>query len=319
MHAYVCAPLSTPQATRSFEVLLEALPDAHLEQWRTVYVWVVSELQKLLTTREPYVRPTKSRAAHPFMQRDFPEIRRDKFTPGEILSRSEFAIQACHRKSPFVTADEEASAALPTDLRLAIDTLVLRGPSIIRDRAERLSVLRALAAHLEPMRTSLDACKSTCAQLIAAPFNAAWTAAVIDAMAWPDVAMPLRYIKGFASVFDVPDSGVFRADFQPAEIPPREFEANNTRMIARIANEITKSATEGDSDQIERRRQCWKKTRSEIEAGLVGPAKSRAKMDKKYGRGKWRCIGRTAVLQKGKWRCIDNAKRSKHNNYEILR
>ena len=36
-------------------------------------------------------------------------------------------------------------------------------------------------------------------------------------------------------------------------------------------------------------------------------------MDKTYGRGKWRCLGRTAILQKGKYRCIDNGKRSKHN------
>jgi hypothetical protein len=36
-------------------------------------------------------------------------------------------------------------------------------------------------------------------------------------------------------------------------------------------------------------------------------------MDRRHKRGKWRCLGRSAIKQKGKWRCIDNGKRSKHN------
>ena len=36
-------------------------------------------------------------------------------------------------------------------------------------------------------------------------------------------------------------------------------------------------------------------------------------MDKRYGRGRWRPLPRTAILQKDKWRCIDDGRRSKHN------
>ena len=45
---------------------------------------------------------------------------------------------------------------------------------------------------------------------------------------------------------------------------------------------------------------------------MKGPY-SRARMDKRYKRGRWRCIGRNGVLQKGKWRCVDNGRASKHN------
>lgn len=37
---------------------------------------------------------------HPFMQRDFPEIRRDKFEPGVELSKTEFEAAALGRPDP---------------------------------------------------------------------------------------------------------------------------------------------------------------------------------------------------------------------------
>ena len=166
------------------------------------------------------------------------------------------------------------------------------------------------------MRETIDSCKVVTAQLVASEFNAAWTALVVDAMRWPDVDLPYRFVVGFPVVFDIPDSGVFKADLQPAEISRAAFEAGNTRMNAQIASEIERAAS--DPAQAERREQCWIKTKAEIEAGLVFGPYSRARIDKKYKRGKWRAIGRNAILQKGKWRCIDNAKRNKANKAQTL-
>ena len=132
-------------------------------------------------------------------------------------------------------------------------------------------------------------------------------------MQWPDTDQPANYLKGFNVVFDVKDSGVFRPDEQPAEISKRDFEANNSRMVAKISEEIQKQAKSNDPTERERRSECWKRTKEEIAEGLVGQPRSRAQMDRKYKRGKWRCLGRSAIKQKGKWRCIDNGKRSKHN------
>ena len=298
---------------KAFECLERNLPLADLAAERAAFVSVVAQLRALMTTVEPYVRPTRSRAAHPFVQREFPEIRRDKFEPGVVLDRTDFAKAAQSRPSPFAAADAQASEQLPSDLVLAIERLLERREGIKADREQRLDVLRALAARLEPMRAKLDASKSEAAKLIAAPFNAAWTAAVIDAIEWPDVELPLLYVRGFASIFDVPDSGVFREDLQPAEIAPADFKAANTRMVAQISDEIERSALHGDAEQRERRAHCWRRTREEIAAGLIKGPYSRARMDRKYKRGRWRCIGRNAIKQKGKWRCIDNGKRTKHN------
>ena len=54
----------------------------------------------MLTTREPYVRPTVSRGVHPFVQHTFPEIRRDKFNTGEVLDIPDFVATALKRTPP---------------------------------------------------------------------------------------------------------------------------------------------------------------------------------------------------------------------------
>lgn len=302
----------------AFAKLSSELKAAKLSRFEGAYREATRAIRGMLTV-VGHTRPTESRPAQPFIQHGMPEVRRDKLSEGTILTKSEFAKAACARASPFKLADEAAAGALDEDLRAAIDFIVENGERVPALRDERIAKLRSIALTLEPMRTALDACKCEAAKSIAKPFNAAWTAAVIDAMEWPDVDLPVRYIKGFDVVFDVPDSGVFRAELQPAEITPEKFESDNTRMVASISKDVEKAAMSTDPEQAERREACWKRTKEEIKEGLVGPPRSRAYMDKKYKRGKWRCLGRSAIKQKGKWRCIDNGKRSKHNRGTTMR
>ena len=120
----------------------------------------------------------------------------------------------------------------------------------------------------------------------------AWAAAVIDAIEWPDVYLPLKYIEAYDVVFDIPDSGVFKADWQPASIEPADIKSANTRAVRQISDEIKKSATQGNAEQVEQRKQCWKRTKEEINEGLVRKPRSKAQMDRKYGRGKWYTLPR---------------------------
>ena len=88
----------------------------------------------------------------------------------------------------------------------------------------------------------------------------------------------------------------------------------NTRMTAHIQRSLEKEAEGEDTgERAEKRAQCWRKTKEEIASGLVSVPRSKGQLDRKYGRGKWRPLRRSAIKQKGKWRCIDNAKASKHN------
>ena len=311
LSAKSCRPRSRPQTLKAFRRLDAELPEANLKRFEKIYTKVVGDIRALLTTTAPYTRPVRSRIAQPFVQQKMPEVRRDKFAEGEILSKKKFAQEAIKRVSPLKTSDQEATNELPEDLKIAIDYVAKRGKKIRADRKKRLRVLSDLASKLTEMRHVLDEHKSDTAKDIAMPFNVAWTAAIIDAMDWPDTDLPVRYVKGFDVVFDIPDSGVFRAELQPEEISRKKFMEDNSRMTAKIAEEIERSAK--DPEQTERRKQCWIRTKQEIEEGLVHGPFSKAKMDRKYKRGRWRPLGRNAILQKGKWRCIDNGKRAKHN------
>ena len=259
-------------------------------------------------------RPTSSRKLHPFIQNVFPEVRRDKLsTDGSTLSPKNFVHAALARTSPLAKADAEASKYLPPDLVAAIDAVAMAGDDIVRARATRMTEIRTIAARLAPLRMALDELKCDGARQIAAPLNVALLAALTDALDWPDVLQPLNYVRGFPAVFDVADSGVFRSLHEPAEMTCADFQRGNTRMVTHISDNIRRSMLRDNNDDAERRAQCWKKTKEEIRLGLVRPPRSRAQVDRKFGRGKWRCLGRNAIIQKKKWRCIDDGRRSKHN------
>lgn len=307
-------PQGVQISTPAFDRIAASFPHAQLEhRFSAAIQMAVRALQPLLQYRGKYMRPEKSRAAHPFFQRQFPEIRKDKFEPEVVLSKEDFMEAAVNRPPPLAEADSAASVELAPDLCAAMDFIVEHEGEIIPMREERMARLRVIASVLEPLRNALDALKCETAREVSPRFNVAWTCACVDAMEWPDIELPLKYITGFEVVYDVPDSGVYRADEQPASITPDEFANGNTRMNAQISQEILDSVANADASELERRKQCWIKSKEEIGTGLVRGPFSSGQIDRKYGRGRWRAMGRNAILQKGKWRCIDNAKRSKHN------
>ena len=174
-----------------YKLVCAELPHAGLMRYLEVYTSAVHSLKAVLTTHAVYVRPTESRPKQPFMQEKMPDIVRDKFEPGVIHSKTKFAKRAIARPSPHAVAAEDAARELPEDLTIAIDTVLRRGENIQRDRTQRLDALRTIAESLSDVRAALDACKSKEAVAISAPFNMAWTAAVIDAMIWPDIDIPV--------------------------------------------------------------------------------------------------------------------------------
>ena len=237
----------------AFQNLRNEIPASEIDPHHATYAKAVDEIRSLLTVTDAYVRPTESRQTTPFVQKAFPEIRRDKFESGVIHSKSEFADRACNRPSPFHTADSEACEKLDKDLMVAIEYISRRGSRIIRDRADRIRVIKKISASLEPMRAMLDFHKSQTAKDIALPFNVAFTAAVIDAMQWPDVMLPVLYLKGFPVIGDIADSYVFRFDDdQHAETSMREFMSMNTIMVKSITQRLEKQAARKDPESVQR-------------------------------------------------------------------
>jgi len=281
---------------------------AKIEAHRGTVIACVRATSKMRIWTGEYHRPQKGSMPHPFMQRDFPEIRRDKFEPGVELSKTEFEAAALARPDPLEGAEAAASADMSPDLHAAIDFVAGYGPGIVAERDRRMKRLRVIASLLEPLRSVLDGIKLPCAQLIADEFNVAWTVVALEAIQWPDDELALRYITGFPVAFDIPDSGVFREIDAPAQTSEAEFMATNIAMNRSIRQSLSKPPS--GAEEVERARMCWKRTEEEIEAGLVFGPVSGAQLDRKYGRGKWRAIKRSAIMQGEKVRCIDDAKRN---------
>ena len=107
--------------TPAFDRIRSFFNDVPLDGFVPAYQSAVRALRSSLQYRGAYTRPTKSRTLHPFMQTDFPEIRRDKFEPGAILSKAEFAEAAIARTPPLESADRDAARELPPDLLAAMD------------------------------------------------------------------------------------------------------------------------------------------------------------------------------------------------------
>ena len=281
---------------------------AKIEAHRGTVTACVRAAGKMRIWTGEYRRPQRGSMPHPFMQRDFPEIRRDKFEPGVELSKTEFEAAALGRPDPLEGAEAAATADMSPDLHAAIDFVTECGSGIVAERDRRMKRLRVIANLLEPLRGVLDSIKLPCARLIADEFNVAWTVVALEAIQWPDDELALRYITGFPVAFDIPDSGVFREIDAPAQTPEAEFMATNIQMNRSIKQSLSKPPS-GEEEE-ERAKMCWKRTEEEIEAGLVFGPISGAQLDRKYGRGKWRAIKRSAIIQGEKVRCIDDAKRN---------
>ena len=281
---------------------------AKIEAHRGTVTACVRAASKMRIWTGEYRRPQRGSMPHPFMQRDFPEIRRDKFEPGVELSKTEFEAAALGRPDPLEGAEAAATADMSPDLHAAIDFVTECGSGIVAERDRRMKRLRVIASLLEPLRGVLDSIKLPCARLIADEFNVAWTVVALEAIQWPDDELALRYITGFPVAFDIPDSGVFREIDAPAQTSEAEFMATNIQMNRSIKQSLSKPPS-GEEEE-ERAKMCWKRTEEEIEAGLVFGPISGAQLDRKYGRGKWRAIKRSAIIQGEKVRCIDDAKRN---------
>ena len=148
-----------PKFDRIVQWATENAPDevARIEAHRGTVDACVRAARKMRIWSGEYRRPQRSSMPHPFMQREFPEIRRDKFTPGVTLDKSEFEAAAVARPDPLQGAEAAATADMSPDLLAAIDYVTACGPEIVEERDRRMKRLRVIANLLEPLRGSLTA------------------------------------------------------------------------------------------------------------------------------------------------------------------
>ena len=238
-------------------------------------------LEDELLCHPPFVRPTSSRPLAPFDQASQKPV----FGKGEARgSPEEFLEWARTRQHP-------AEARLPrldADLECAIEFVWRCGTGIAAERERRLALLRHVSSRLEPLTVALSTRMSENATVVArammlnimrrkrpaarledvgdslyAPHFGLWCA-LLDALRWPNRNLVENMLRGFRTVRDVPDSGVWREVDRPASVPFAEFAQTNAAWVYtckhRLISAAAKDLRTAPGSQQSRVSACWERT-----------------------------------------------------------
>lgn len=164
---------------------------------------------------------------------------------------------------------------------------------------------------------------------IASDVNVALLCALVDCLDWPDKELPLNFVRGFQSVGDISDSGVYRA-IEPEldEVAFAELrasiDATNDTWLGDVCSLLRRRAATAMPEQLEAMRVLKAKSDNESVAGLCGTPLTRAQLVRKYTRGgqlRARVLPRFGVWQgrppNEKVRAVDDARLSRTN--EMIR
>lgn len=292
-------------------------------------------LERLLLTSEPYIRPSEPNHLAPLDQASqhpiFPAA-------SDCGSPEEFASAALLRPHPAAAP----APALPHDLERAVVYTWSLGSACQPERRRRLRIFEGVSTSLRMFSCELDALLSPSARAIARAMaldlrrriepqlsiadihedeshgvHLALLAAILDALAWPDISLLKCLVRGFPIVGMIPDSHVWRPLERPASKPFPEFAATNAAWVLACRQRVL-AAARRDPEMAQA---CWARTVEESHSGLIhGPFhindlnQRPGTWEYAFGFGKWRPMPRFAISQKDKWRCIDDAAASGHND-----
>ena len=279
-----------------------------------------------------YVRPTTSSLQSAAERQQMPAL------PGSeklLVSESQFVrphiAAALQLEPPFST---HGSLRQPRpDLRAAAKWVSgfasgdTPSADICAERQRKLRVFRDVRDSLAGVDAELERlCTPQVKALQGAGASKALIAAAMRAAGIPDVKFVHGQVRGFDTVGDVEDSGLFRLCERPAKLSFTSL--MHPRHNEQVASSLRKAATSAHALGTERgdwrawaRLKCiTDKTHAEVKSGLMHGPFTSAEIDDKLGAGAWRCLLRFGVEQgvqsdgvTPKVRCCDNAK-SSHTN-----
>lgn len=293
-----------------------------------VYWDCVQQLRGELIADLPYVRPVERSCNAPFDQASQSPLfgaASERGCPEAFLS---WASQRAHPA-------QQPLPPMNDDLESAIAFVARLGVRVVEERARRLRLFTAVASKLEPLSEHIGTLMSEAARDIARamalnierrhhpdacladlPVDACYCVhfgllgAILDALCWPDDRLVFKLVRGFQSVGDVPDSGVWRAVERPSAMPFSAFVASNASWVSECRARVLSAARSSP----QRAHACYQRTLEELAAGLIlGPFTVNDLNAKPgswrfaFGFGRWRPLPRFAIWQGSKWRCIDDA------------
>ena len=280
----------------------------------------------------PYERPTAKavgRAADNAFRGPFVVKGEDGVSRGRLLhehyDKVEHMREATTARPP--TRAERSGYSCRVDTVAAIRHCLVTGDKLPQWRKGQARTLGRARKLLEPMNASLRKAQPPPPNVkaVAGDVNLALLCALVDTLEWPDVKLPLNFARGFASVGEIPDSGIYRpvepeldeATF--AELA-QSIDDTNESWLSEVCDLLKRNADKAKPEDLEAMRVLKAKSDSEAATGLCGHGLTRHQLMRKYTRnGKLavRVLPRFGVWQgraeARKVRAVDDAKRSLTN------
>ena len=295
------------------------------------YVAACLTLRSALIESGPYERPTKQAGSmqDTAFRGAFVRVGEDGVKRGRLIhehyDKSQHMREAADARFP--TRAERSSYKCRADTVAAIRHCVELGCKLQGWRRSQKLVLSGVRKRLECENVALRAAQPSPPNVtaVAGTVNVALLCAIVDALDWPDKMLPLNFVKGFASVGDIPDSGVYRTiepelDLAAFNELKGSIDATNDDWCGEVCQLLKRRAASANPDDIEAMRVLKAKSDAEAEAGLCGKPITLAQLRRKYTRhGKLsaRILPRFAVWQgraeARKVRAIDDGRMSLTN------
>ena len=274
----------------------------------------VKEISKLLLFPQKYERATSTSTQLSGGQPTSPWLTNSLIDNPTLLTATEFFSAGKLLESPL-----SIRAKLPPDAALTVLQIAKWAadtPPIRRTLVSALAYIKR--TFFKPFDRILHANKCANSLQIAPKICIASMEGLIMGMQWLDNSMSTGFLVGFNPVYELFDSGVWRIKERLASFTPTCQE--NSDWTCRLERMTRTRGAKGlaGSEQHALAQACWAKTLSEREKGYTNGPFTRTEMDTKFGWGKWRPIGRSAICQNGGFRCVDDARTSKHNDMSAM-
>ena len=206
-----------------------------------VYVSAVAALRLLALSVGSYERPAQRSASHYSQSCGSRFVRPlyDRLVPVASDKRAHVRI-AVTKDFPRPPLTDGA----PRDLSAAVSASVRNKDNLPEWRASRARKVRAIAESLSAYGAWLASLSTGTVTKLVEGMNLAFHAAFIDAVEWPDFRLVERFVKGFTVVGDIPDSGLFRPIYRPAEVNEDTFTpASNGAWLDCVARQLRATAS----------------------------------------------------------------------------
>ena len=301
------------------------------------YIAACTVLRDALIESGPYVRPTKPVGSMRDMayRGNFVRIGKDGTKRGRLVREHYDKLQ--HMREASVvrppTRAERSGYKCRADTVAALRHCVDLGSKLRGWRTNQIRILADVRKKLERENDVLRAAQPSPPNVkaVSGDVNVALLCAIVDALDWPDKMLPLNFVKGFASVGVIPDSGVYRAiepelDEEAFNELKSSIDATNDAWVGEVCLLLKRRAAAAKPEDIEAMRVLKAKSEAEVKSGLCGAPITLAQLRRKYTRdGKLtvRVLPRFGVWQGSadarKVRAIDDARMSRTNEATLMR